>query len=104
MTAEPEETAPRLRLADVPVGRITRRARSKRARTVTIEIIAALLMAPGWAAYKIVSVVWFILAWSMTAVAEGWRTAAGRPTPGGPTREELLAENTRLRHEISRLS
>lgn len=55
--------------------RITAEARQVHFWRTVLTVIAAVLFATGWIAYKSVAVLWLALTWSGTAVRLGWRDA-----------------------------
>lgn len=59
----------------VPVERITAQAREVRFWRTVLTIIAALLFALGWLAFKVLAVLWLAAAWTACAAREGWREA-----------------------------
>jgi uncharacterized membrane protein YedE/YeeE len=67
----------------IPLDRIEQRARSARPGRTVLVVIASVLFAVGWLACKVCSVAWLALAFSGSAVAEGWQSArtANRPRP-----------------------
>jgi Tfp pilus assembly protein PilW len=60
----------------VPVDRIDQRARAAQPGRVALTVIVSVLFSVGWLVARTLSVLWIGLAWSASAVAEGW--AAGR--------------------------
>jgi len=70
-------------------------------RTV-LTCVTAVLFAAGWAVAKLFTVVWLAVTWTGAAIALGWQEARG--TRGRPSRDEILADNDRLRTELKRLS
>lgn len=97
------EQEPRTRLlARVPVEEITRQAREVHPGRVILTLIGGLLFTAGWAAGKLLGVAWLAMAWSGTAVQVGWREARGT-NPPPPDLAEVLADNQRLRLQLSRL-
>ena len=60
----------------VPLDRIDERARSARPGRVAATVVVSVLFAAAWLVARTLSVLWVGLAWSASAVAEGW--AAGR--------------------------
>ena len=66
----------------VPLDRIEQRARQAHPGRVLLTLLAGLLFALGWAAYKACAVAWLALAWTGSAVIEGWSSAkAGQRAP-----------------------
>jgi len=56
----------------VPVERITSEARKVEFVKTVLTMVAAVLYGLGWVVAKVVTVVWFALAWAGTAVKVGW--------------------------------
>lgn len=56
---------------------ITAQARDVHPGRVVLTLLASLLFALGWAAFKVCAVAWLALAWCAVAVREGWREARG---------------------------
>lgn len=66
-------------LEQVPVGRITDEAKQVRFWHTILTVIAGLLYGLGWLVAKAFAGLWFVLAWTGTAVKVGWTDArAGR--------------------------
>lgn len=66
----------------VPLERINDRARDVRPARVLLTLLAGLLFATGWVAFKACAVTWLAAAWCGSAVIEGWQTAkAGQRAP-----------------------
>ena len=74
-------------LERVPLDRIDERARAADPGRAAATVIAAVLFGLGWLAARALSIMWAGVAWSASAVAEGWaqgrsagwaRHAAGR--------------------------
>ena len=66
----------------VPLDRIGVRARQVRPGRAVLAVIAGLLVAVGWLAFRVCAAAWFVLAWCASAVIEGWQSAkAGRRAP-----------------------
>lgn len=73
----------------VPLERIGRRAHAARPGRTVLAVIALVLFGLGWLACRACAVAWLAVAWSGSAVIEGWqasrqaesvrRTRAGRP-------------------------
>jgi hypothetical protein len=70
-------------------------------RTV-LTVATAVLFGLGWAVAKAFAVVWLAVTWTGAAVALGWQEARGTRTR--PSRDDLVADNERLRTELKRLS
>ena len=62
-------------LSRVPVERISEQAREVRPGRAALTVVAAVLFAAGWVAFKMFSVMWLARVWSAVAVREGWREA-----------------------------
>lgn len=71
-------------LEQVPVDRISVRAREVRFGRVLVSVIAGALFGLGWIAFKVFAVAWFAAAWSAVAVAEGWAEARRNQVKRGP--------------------
>lgn len=71
-------------LEQVPVDRISGRAREVRFSRLLVTVIAGVLFAAGWLACKAFAVAWFAAAWSAVAVAEGWAEARRSQVKRGP--------------------
>jgi hypothetical protein len=67
----------------IPVDRITERARRIDPLRLLLTVLAAPLVALGWTAGKVVTVVWVVLAWSLAAVQVGWEDARSPGKAGG---------------------
>jgi hypothetical protein len=66
----------------IPLDRIEHRARHARPGRAVLVVVASLLFALGWAACKAFAVAWLALAWTGSAVIEGWQQAkAGQRAP-----------------------
>jgi uncharacterized membrane protein YedE/YeeE len=66
----------------VPLDRIERRARQAHPGRVLLTLLAALLFAVGWVAFKLCAITWLAAAWAGSAVIEGWSSAkAGQRAP-----------------------
>jgi hypothetical protein len=63
-------------LERIPLEAIDERARAADPGRAAATVIAAVLFGTGWLAARALSLAWISLAWSVSAVAEGW--AAGR--------------------------
>jgi hypothetical protein len=73
----------------VPLERISQRAHAARPDRTAAAVVAGLLFALGWLAYKSCALGWLAVAWCGSAVIEGWqasrraetvrRARAGRP-------------------------
>jgi len=59
----------------VPLDRIEQRARQAHPGRVLLTVIAAILYAVGWVAFKACAVTWLAGAWCASAVIEGWMSA-----------------------------
>lgn len=94
---------PPFRLPSETVGDITRQAREVTPGRVLLSVIGGLLFALGWIVAKLFGVLWFSMVWCGVAVRAGFRDARGKPPPG-PSIEQVLRENARLRAEIARVS
>ena len=70
-------------------------------RTV-LTIATAVLFGLGWTVAKMFAVAWLAVTWTGAAVALGWQEARG--TRNRPSRDDLTADNERLRTELKRLS
>ncbi len=68
-------------LERVPVERISAEAREVRVGHTLLTLVAAVLYGIGWAAGKVLGMLWLALAWSGTAVKVGWTEA--RSSTGG---------------------
>lgn len=62
-------------LDQVPVARISDRARTVRFSRVAAAVIGGVFFALGWLAYKPFAVAWYVAVWSAMAVAEGWSSS-----------------------------
>lgn len=66
----------------IPLDRIEQRARHARPGRAVLVVVASLLFGLGWLACKACAVAWLALAWTGSAVIEGWSTAkAGQRAP-----------------------
>jgi hypothetical protein len=59
----------------VPLDRIGQRARQAHPGRAVLVVVASLLLAMGWAAFKLCAAAWLVLAWCGSAVIEGWQSA-----------------------------
>jgi uncharacterized membrane protein YedE/YeeE len=59
----------------VPLERISRRAHAARPGRTVLAVVALVLFGLGWVAFKACAVAWLALAWSGSAVIEGWQSA-----------------------------
>jgi hypothetical protein len=97
------EAPHRARLQDrVPLDDITAEARKASPGRAIAAVIGGFLFAIGWLLAKSFRVVWFSGAWMFSAAKIGWRQAQGLPL-SQPSVDQLMAENQRLRAEISRI-
>lgn len=67
-----------------------------------LTCVTAVLFALGWVVAKVFTVTWLAVTWTGAAVALGWQEARG--TRHRPSRDDLTADNDRLRTELKRLS
>lgn len=104
LVTEPISLNGRRRLQDrVPIDTITADARQARPGRAVLGLIGGALFMTGWLSAKAFGVLFMAGAWSFSAVKIGWREARGE-TLSQPSVEQLLAENERLRLELSRVS
>jgi uncharacterized membrane protein YedE/YeeE len=59
----------------VPLDRISQRAHAARPGRTALAVIAGLLFGLGWLAFRACALAWLALAWSGSAVIEGWTEA-----------------------------
>lgn len=79
---------PRKRFSDrVPVEQITADARQADPGRAFLALFGAIFIAIGWTVGKICTVIFASVAWSMSAMKYGWRSARG--TLNRPTWEQL---------------
>jgi len=92
------------RLQDrVPIDEITADARQARPGRALLGLIGGILFALGWLTAKVFGVLFLSGAWCFSAAKIGWRSARNEPL-NQPSLEQLIAENQRLRAELSRLA
>ncbi|MFI0897073.1 hypothetical protein [Streptomyces sp. NPDC020983] len=60
---------------EIPLDRITARARQVRFWRTVLTALAGLLFGAGWVAAKACALVWLAVAWMATAAQMGWREA-----------------------------
>jgi hypothetical protein len=94
----------RTRLQDrVPIDAITTDARQARPGRALLALIGGLIFSVFWLAGKAFGALFLSGAWCASAAKMGWRQARGIPL-SQPSLEDVLAENARLRAELSRVS
>lgn len=104
MTIAAERTAPhRTRLDPDTIAAITAQARQAKPGQAALSVIGGLLFTVGWVIAKVFAVLWLSAAWCFAATRMGWRQARGIPLDQ-PSVEDVLAENIRLRAELSRVT
>lgn len=87
----------------VPIDAITADARQARPGRAILGVIGGAIFMAAWVAAKICGILFLSGAWCFSAAKIGWRTARGEML-NQPSIEQLLAENERLRAELSRVS
>lgn len=91
----------------IPVAEVSRRAHQVRFGPAILAIVTGVLFGAGWAVAKLLSTLWLALAWVWTAARLGWDHAqlrAATPRLSVAEQAEMLAENERLRREVTQLS
>lgn len=66
----------------IPMERIGVEARDMHPAATLLTLIAALLYAVGWAAAKVLGVIWLGLCWCAAAVKVGWSESRGKRGAG----------------------
>lgn len=93
----------RRRLQDrVPIDAISADARQARPGRALLGLIGGLIFGLFWVLGKTFMVAFLAGAWCSSAAKMGWRQAQGKPL-STPSIEALMAENQRLRADLSRI-